>query len=329
MEHQLRLRVLGLLLVVAYMCFDYLPGRAYGEGEIDDEGFLLGVSDFDLLNDKGVYDNNSLKEFCREQDPEVKLAADSVVSLWDRDYLLSNGNGTSTLLMLQMDRHARHFHGQDAGFIVWCSGFLVSNDTILTTHHCLNTTDDGKPMPLESVVFVFGFRLLDCDRSARWITIPDGEIYGGQHILAQDPSRDYAIVRLTREVENHRPLKITSRRGHHIASGTPLYLVGHPRGRPLTIARDDQESRVVHPSWGYGFNATVDAFKGNSGSPCINSLTHEVEGILSEGLPDFKADGDLAYYNSADGQGEYCFDISPLADFLEGERRGGGGEEDE
>jgi hypothetical protein len=57
-----------------------------------------------------------------------------------------------------------------------------------------------------------------------------------------------------------------------------LHIIGHPKGLPLKIAGN---AVVTKQFTDRTFRSSLDNFKGNSGSPVFNSITHEVEGLLA------------------------------------------------
>ena len=97
---------------------------------------------------------------------------------------------------------------------------------------------------------------------------------------------DCAIVPL--KIQAGRKIPPTIRRlplQSAVARNDKLYVIGHPNGLPLKIADHAVVNSDVAEST---FQATLDTFHGNSGSPVFNATTHHVVGILTGGAPDFK-----------------------------------------
>jgi len=119
-----------------------------------------------------------------------------------------------------------------------------------------------------------------------------------------------AIVKLDRPVVGRKPAKVTTRSSSGDIKNTEVYIIGHPCGLPLKVARDPKS--VVSKVYDVTFQARLDAFGGNSGSPVFNSSTHCVEGILVQGKVDFERVGNYfraAVFPSQGEDGEICYDI--------------------
>ncbi|UCD51863.1 MAG: trypsin-like peptidase domain-containing protein, partial [Phycisphaerales bacterium] len=95
----------------------------------------------------------------------------------------------------------------------------------------------------------------------------------------------WGLVRLDRAVKGVTPLAL--RRTGQVADGQPVLMVGYPWGVPRkyaagAIVRENAESTY--------FQANVDAYRGNSGSPVINLDSMVVDGLLVRGIPTFAED---------------------------------------
>jgi len=101
----------------------------------------------------------------------------------------------------------------------------------------------------------------------------------------QAGSPDWGLVRLDRAVTEATPLPL--RRTEQVADGQPVLMVGYPWGVPRkyvagAMVRENAESTY--------FQANIDAYRGNSGSPVINLDSMVVEGLLVRGMPTFAED---------------------------------------
>jgi V8-like Glu-specific endopeptidase len=160
----------------------------------------------------------------------------------------------------------------------FCSGFLIAPDLIVTAGHCV---PDLKSCG--EATYVFGYHV--GSPGVLPTSIPATEAYTCAALLhTQSPSdgADFAVVKLDRPVTNHAPLNL--RISGDIAVGADLTVMGYPEGLPLKIAGDAKVRSVTSPGF---FVANTDSYAGNSGSAVINSLTHEVEGVLVRGEKDF------------------------------------------
>jgi hypothetical protein len=96
-------------------------------------------------------------------------------------------------------------------------------------------------------------------------------------------SKDFALLRLTRKVPNHRPLVMQST---PVQRGDELYIIGHPAGLPTKIS-GGAKVRTLKDTY---FTANLDSYGGNSGSAVFNARTNEIVGILVRGDQDFVYD---------------------------------------
>lgn len=154
-----------------------------------------------------------------------------------------------------------------------CSGVLIDDDLVLTAGHCFE--GEGS---CENLSIVFGFeaspsvfdtmKAVECKEVIRH----NNDLMG--------KGLDYALVRLASKV--YLPnVKISER---EVEIGEEVYTLGYPLGSPKK--RADGKIRQVIPMPGV-FNASLDVFQGNSGSPVFSSKTHELIGIISSGESDF------------------------------------------
>lgn len=164
----------------------------------------------------------------------------------------------------------------------FCSGFKVGHDLIATAGHCVNAAN------CSSVRVVFGFRNTNprfpADRD-----IPDTNVYACKEVLAgsfaKDDPEDWRIIRVERSINAP---QVTLRMEGLPAKDTPVTVVGHPSGLPVTIADGATVRRLEAKT----FVADLDTYGGNSGSPVFNTDRLRagelfVEGILVRGEKDF------------------------------------------
>lgn len=167
------------------------------------------------------------------------------------------------------------FYNQETA--AFCSGFLVTPDTVVTAGHCIRGQDT-----CDSTKFVFGFRVEEEGQQPR--RVPSGQIYSCKtlvHSVAELGGEDFAVVKLDRRVTQVPPLVL--RREGKIQIGAPLKVIGHPAGLPLKIAGGGSVRRM-EPHY---LVANLDTYGGNSGSAVFNSVTGQIEGVLVRGEMDF------------------------------------------
>lgn len=210
--------------------------------------------------------------------------ADAVAALFLASRVRDNGDGTSTLEVIELGRRfglcpCEPFATQPSG--AFGTSFLVSPTQVATAAHCFNK------IPLTAARFVFGFRMLD-DRDAQ-LRINNADIYRGLRFIERvhdERGPDWALIELDRAVTDRPPVRI--RREGRIADSERVYVLGHPSGLPLKYAdnasvRDNRAAAF--------FVANLDTYAGSSGSPVFNS-DHVVEGIVARGEKDFVLVGD-------------------------------------
>jgi len=164
---------------------------------------------------------------------------------------------------------------------VFCSGFLVAEDIVVTAGHCYDESD------IANTRFVFGFVMLDATTPETVVNA--NQVYSGIEVISQvltDTAEDYAVVRIDRPVTAPGAVPLEFRQSGTIAIGTQIGVIGHPTGLPTKIAFGEQTT-VRGNSESAIFTANLDTYGGNSGSPVFDAATGVVEGILVRGAADF------------------------------------------
>jgi V8-like Glu-specific endopeptidase len=159
-----------------------------------------------------------------------------------------------------------------------CSGFLVSENVLVTAGHCIKNDVDCKKYK-----WVFDYKVDHADQAK--ITVSQSSVYACKKIISRaldDFSKDdYAVIELDRKVTDRRPL--TFRKTGKVTIGAPVVVIGHPTGLPTKIA-DGANVRSLSSKF---FTANLDTYGGNSGSAVFNVNSGEVEGILVRGENDY------------------------------------------
>ena len=197
------------------------------------------------------------------------------------------------------------------------TAFLVAPRVLATAAHNIKGKKD--------LCFVFGFEL-DSNTQANKPILKSHQVYEAQEVLySPKEQEDWALILLDREVMDRPSLTLAS---SAIASGVQinslnLYIIGHPMGLALKYA---PEGHIVNNDDASSFEAQIDAYKGNSGSPIFNAQTHEVEAILIEGQKDWvdSTTQDCmqvnTYFSDTDrhrSYTEHCLRISVLKPYVE------------
>jgi V8-like Glu-specific endopeptidase len=290
---------------------------------------ITATSSFSIAGvSKVIYGDDNRRDYYSMPE-DIKAIADSVVSLWDKTNVSFDPSSNSYILSTQKFGERLNlcddepFKDQTIG--AFCSGSLVSEDTIITAGHCI--TNESK---CASTYFVFGYAVNDKNNPDTAVTnIPASNVYKCSKILKRNigpeptpdnPSGtglgpDYAIIKLDRRVEGKKPLRMDL--NQNLSKGDPVFVIGYPVGLPVKFA-DGSTIRDPLPV-GY-FVANLDTYGGNSGSPVFNSNTKLIEGILVRGDNDFiQTPVGCSVSNVVDsdgGRGEDVTKISVLASYF-------------
>lgn len=159
-----------------------------------------------------------------------------------------------------------------------CTGFLVGEDLFVTAAHCLVGG-------CENLEILFDFYLPAAGKIPRKFS--PSSLYTCREVVRSSAAEDWAVLRLDRPTRGRDFLRL--RQKGQPAAGTPLVLLGFPRGIPLKIAGNATvKAPNVNADEEIYFEADVDSFGGNSGSPVVNARTGEVEGIHTTAFGEFE-----------------------------------------
>ncbi|TNE98122.1 MAG: serine protease [Deltaproteobacteria bacterium] len=178
----------------------------------------------------------------------------------------------------------------------FCSAFLINTNgkkSILTAGHCI------KGRKLEDIKIVFsvhkeGMSFIPEDsKLEKEMVVSESQIFKVTNIKTDTSlnNLDIALLELDREVEAEG--FAVNETGDLIREGQDMILIGHPVGLEIKLDLGGEIKSVNKESptnRKHYFEASVDAFSGNSGSPLLDLQTQEVVGILISGNGDFKKD---------------------------------------
>lgn len=181
----------------------------------------------------------------------------------------------------------------------FCTGFLVTEDILVTAGHCLQKT------ACSGMSIVFGFQM-ESNNSQALLTREN--VFKCEEILAQvSPNQenhylDYAIIRLDRPTGRAGLAYVTS---DLLEAQNNVAVLGYPSGLPLKIASNAfvMNNEASSPL----FVTNLDTFGSNSGSPVINMDTYRVEGLLVSGTTDYvlSDDGSCVQVNRCPESGDF------------------------
>ena len=269
--------------------------NGYAQGQLtltwnNGQAVLSNISQPQYIQ-KAIYGTDDRMDDYQIVNTQLKAIGDSTAALMDVYDLSDNGDGTfsvpnETLADFYLNEYGRPLCAdepyRDQLSPALCTGFLVAPDIIATTSHCVVDNDQ-----LAGLAFVFGFKMLNSTTPVT--TFDASEIYYGTQIVAQvqTADADWALIRLDREVTVHAALPM--RRSGVVDDNQAVSVVGHTLGLPLKYTANASVQDNLNAQ---NFQANLDAYMGNSGSPVVNMSTYEIEGLLFAGNPDFVGDGD-------------------------------------
>ena len=171
-----------------------------------------------------------------------------------------------------------------------CTGFLIRDDVLVTAGHCMmllyDEIEDEQTVLCKQSEWLFGYTVKN-KRLVKNGVAKFKNLYGCEKVIYGKHSKDtedIAIIKLDRKVRGRSPVELRSR--GEIDLGQGLYVLGHPSGLPMKYSGDSiYLDDIKKQPW--AFEANIDSFSGNSGSPVFNEFTHEVEGILLKGRNDY------------------------------------------
>lgn len=239
-----------------------------------------------------VYGSDDRREWYELNDPAQRRAAESTAALFRFGSLARRRDGAIQVRAAGTFGASRGLCAEEPyraqPNAAFCSGFLVAPDVIATAGHCVASAQD-----CASIAFVFGYRMNDAVNANT--VFPAGDVYFCRALLGREESgaSDWALVRVDRAAAGRTPLAL--RRSGSVSLGAPLVVMGHPAGIPLKVAGNATVRSNRAPSY---FEANLDSYAGNSGSPVLDARTLTVEGILVRGNEDFTLDASRRCYLS-------------------------------
>lgn len=193
-----------------------------------------------------------------------------------------------------------------------CTGFLVGEDLLLTAGHCLA---DNKSC--SHLSFVFSVK--EAQEKENGYLVSSDQIFSCKEVVKREfgQTSDYALLRLEKKAKKsfipRHVFKMNFK--NNLTPDDRVFMLGHPLGQAQMISQGRKVLEVVGDDL---FIVKLNSFLGNSGSPVINSKTHEVEGILINGNDDFDSGENGCFYNlkHGDNAGEGVLRSSVLKSIL-------------
>lgn len=258
-------------------------------------GLFAQVTNASFAAPKVIYGDDNRRDYFEVPEAAWRDRADSTVALIRAASLDPVGSMTN-IKTVSYGRGmglctTEPFYDQETA--AFCSGFLVTPDTVVTAGHCVRSQAS-----CDSTKFVFGFKLGGAATQPR--SVASEMVFSCArlvHSVANATGEDFAVVKLDRPVTHVAPLPF--RTSGKIAEGDSLVVAGHPAGLPLKVA-DGAAVRKVNPEF---LVANLDTYGGNSGSAVFNGVTGELEGILVRGEMDYVYKNGCRVSNVCDSAG--------------------------
>ncbi len=229
-----------------------------------------------------IYGDDDRRDLYQVETQKVLELADSTVALFSAANVTLDGEqGLARLATRPYGASMRlcpeePFYDQRMG--AFCSGSLIAPDIVMTAGHCVTSDSD-----CADTKFVFGFGIRKKGELPETVAV--GDVYGCQKLIGREElssGADWALVRLDRPAQGHRPLSLN--RAGDPETDSLIFVIGHPAGLPTKVAGG---AKVRDPSLSGYFTANLDTYAGNSGSAVFNARTGLIEGILVRGEMDY------------------------------------------
>lgn len=162
----------------------------------------------------------------------------------------------------------------------YCTAFLISESHLMTNHHCIddNWYDNKKKKTIKQTIEKISLELGYLDtKNKSAVKSFNVEL----NSLEKNKSLDYAILKVKgNPAESFGYLSISATKP---VAKMPLWIIGHPRGKPQQISRiqclsilpiEKRRNRLQH---------TCPAVPGSSGSPVFDASTGQVIAIHNAG----------------------------------------------
>ena len=230
-------------------------------------------------NPKVIYGVDDRIDVYEETDPGRLAQARSTCGILSRNRLVDNNDGTYTILTPFFDVcPSEPFSSQPVP--MFCTGFMVGDRRITTAGHCLDETR------IDNAAIVFGFEMLDANTPVT--TVNADQVYFPTTIISQALSGtvDYCVFDVDRDITAPGASALPLRPSGSVELGQQVGVIGHPSGLPMKIAFG-ASTVVTKIDDANVFEANLDTYGGNSGSPVFDQATGAVEGILVTGATDY------------------------------------------
>jgi V8-like Glu-specific endopeptidase len=247
--------------------------------------FSMGRAQWSPTSPTVIYGTDDRKEFYQIKNTTVRLQFNATGLMINDTEALIQDNSSLRLLPSTVEKTYHLCPNQVLGTqpaLGHCSGILVAPNLYLTAGHCLYNEDECKT---KLIVFDYKYSAL----SKYTESLSQKQYARCKRIIARshptsatsDDAPDLALIELEKPMLGRHYASLPKNK---TKTNDRVYLIGYPNGMPAKFA---DNAVVSDKKFRYYFNANLDAFAGNSGSPVFSAKTHELIGILSSGEDDF------------------------------------------
>lgn len=259
------------------------------------------------INGDVIYGEDNRQDLYQVTDHLKYRLSDSTVAVMDKGTLEPLDNGNMRIKSRPYGKvyglcTEEPFYEQEVA--AFCSGFLVSPQTIVTAGHCVSAKT------CEGTRFVFGFAITTAGQAPHSVSKENiyscASVTQSQQFSEGDPGPDFAVVTIDRPVTGHAPLSLRTQ--DSIQNSEPLFVIGHPAGLPTKVAGGANVRDANHEAY---FVANLDTYGGNSGSAVFNERTGDIEGILVANLTTSLSQDQIARYPMSVRTTDVTVNMSP------------------
>jgi V8-like Glu-specific endopeptidase len=217
-----------------------------------------------------------------EFDKKMAVKSGCIMAVFDIEKFTMEGDS----VILQVDKsigekmnlcNTERFYHQPSEAIG--TAFLLDSTHVLTAYHNI------KNLPNDRLVLVTGYEYLYYSRNLR-VKLPKTDIYKIKQVKLSTSNLDFVTLQLDRPITN-RTIPTYDTTGREF-SGTSIFTVGYPLGMPLKTISNGRVVKSFDPNH---YLVSIDAYRGNSGSPIFDIETGNIIGMLIGGDADIEKNG--------------------------------------
>jgi len=224
-----------------------------------------------------IYGGDDILEVDQVPSPIIREQVQSVAAITrtfhkSKENTLSSFYNARTLLMRSICENERFVHQP---IVSQATAFLIAPDLMMSVGHAVSSDDQCT----DKMHLAFNYEWNSSKKELYPMKLND--IYSCTKILMKGYNPvDYVIFKLDRKVEGITPLSLSF--DYQERDSETIYTLGYPQMLPQKYSkgfiRDNSD-----PNY---YEASIDTFRGNSGSPVFNQ-GHQVIGILKDGEKDY------------------------------------------